>query len=164
MNGNALCVVSAAFLGAFVVHPVRHSLINEFKKSTVSWLKKSKAVCIALKVSPLIYFLESFIFSRSFGLPVGVSRSDCFIVRRGVAIGHGQHALRSRAIVKPFLIEWCGQHAGNSFIISEYCHGRSENPQGLGFTFVLRSGLSAFLFCCEPCAEVSRRRTRAAAA
>ena len=143
MNGNALSFVSAAFLGFFIVHPALHSAINERKKSTVSWLKNSKAVCSALKVSPFMYFLESFISSRSLGLPVGDSASDCFIVRRAIANGHGQLALRSRTIVKPFLVEWCGQRAGNSFIISEHCHGRPKNPQGLGFTFVLRSGLSA---------------------
>jgi len=143
MNGNALCVVSVAFLGVFIVHPALQSAINERKKSTVSGLKKSKAVCSALKVSPFMYFLDSFISSRSSGLPVGDSASDCFIVRRGAAIGHGPQALRSRAIVKPFLVEWCGQRAGNSFIISEHCHGRPKNPQGLGFTFALRSGLSA---------------------
>ena len=121
----------------FKVLPALH------KSLASSWLKKSKVVCSALKVSPFMYFLESFISSRSLGLPVGDSASDCFIVRRGAAIGHGPLALRSRAIVKPFLVEWCGQRAGNSFIISEHCHGRPKNPQGLGFTFVLRSGLSA---------------------
>lgn len=37
--------------------------------------------------------------------------------------------------VKPFLVEWCGQRGRNSFTVSEHCHGRPENPQGLGFTF-----------------------------